>query len=568
MLAGVPILSKPKIISFKNRWLHSGHGIFKEVVALVISLMMMTGIYLCTLTALRQSSVVPALATLGVSPSAPFSMILSGLFGMLFLTAVICAFSTLFMSRDLEIAFSAPISRSQFLLSICTDVACASGWMVTTLGIPFLLACGAFFDAGILYYLAAPVLFISLFIPVVLCAVITALGVALVLPASRGRTISIVLCLGALGLLCVHLYDAISPLEALSPTNRALLLATFSAFSHHHWFPTVFCADAIVDLMHGTYSTVLYALGAYALSSSLLWFILQGFYSASYHRAFSKAHAHHKPYKIHSRSGQRIARILFPLARSTTRAVATKEFKVFSRDITHTVQIGMLLAICFIYLYTFKRLKDPVGLGADALAVWDTFLLLGNVVVSSFVILSICSRFIFPSVSLEGSGFWIVQSSPLSYGELLRAKCKGWLLPLSAMSAVIFASGAMALDADGSLVIASLVAGLIISYGFVGVSVGLGAVFAKFDCDHSTQVSTSLGGLMLIITCILLLICDTIPLAFTFGSHILFPARQPGVAVDVVELYIPLAILLAINIMATALSIRIGRRALRRLHSN
>jgi ABC-2 type transport system permease protein len=563
MLAGVPVLFRPRIISLKNRWLHSSHGVLKEVMALIISTAMMVGIYLSTLTALRESALVSTLSSLGISPTVPFSILLSGIFSMLFLSAVVSAFSTLFMSRDLEIAFSAPVSRSQLLLFTCTEVGYASAWIVTTIGLPSLLACGAYSEAGLLYYLVAPILFAILYVPVILAAVITALLIALILPASRGQRLAVALCLTALAAIAWHLNGANSSADAFSLESRATLISALSVFTRNEWIPTVLFAQAIHDLLHGSFVTVAVAMTQYVLAAALLWLILHGVYTFGYHRAFTTAHAQHRPYKIHSRSAQQLARLLFPLARSTTRAVATKEFKVFSRDITHTVQVVMLLGICFIYLYTFKRLKDPAGLSTEAKAIWDTLLLLGNVVMSSFVVISICSRFVFPSVSIEGAGFWIIQSSPISFGELLRAKIKGWLLPVSLISSVIFASGAMALDADGSLVIASLVAGLIISYGFVGVSVGLGALFAKFDCDHSTQVSTSLGGLVLVGACLVLLLGDVIPLAFTFGSHILFPADLPSFKVELIEIYIPLAVLLAINITVTALAIRIGRRALR-----
>lgn len=563
MLAGVPVLFRPRIISLKNRWLHSSHGILKEVVALIISIAMIVGIYLSTLTALRESALSSTLSSLGISPTVPFSILLSGIFSILFLSAVVSAFSTLFLSRDLEVASSAPVSRSQFLLFTCTEVGYASAWIVITIGLPSLLACGASIEAGLLYYVATPVLFAILYIPVILAAVITALVIALILPASRGQRLAVALCLTALAGTTWYLAGASTPLDAFSPHSRATLIAALSGHTNSQWIPTALFAQAIHELLQDSYGLIAYAATQYVVAAALLWLSLLGVYTFGYHRAFSTAHAHHKPYKIHSRSAQRLARLLFPLARSTTRAVATKEFKIFSRDITHTVQVVMLLGICFIYLYTFKRLKDPTGLSTDAKAIWNTLLLLGNVAMSSFVIISICSRFVFPSVSIEGAGFWIIQSSPISFGELLRAKIKGWLLPVLLISAVIFASGAMALDADGSLVITSLVAGLIISYGFVGVSVGLGALFAKFDCDHSTQVSTSLGGLVLVGVCILLLLADVITLAFTFGSHILSPSSLPTFKTEVIEIYIPLALLLAINITATALAIRIGRRALR-----
>jgi ABC-2 type transport system permease protein len=201
----------------------------------------------------------------------------------------------------------------------------------------------------------------------------------------------------------------------------------------------------------------------------------------------------------------------------------TKEYKVFSRDLTHTVQLGLLLGITFVYLYNYQLLQGPSKMSEEAMAVWKIFLLLSNIALGSLVITSICSRFVFPSVSLEGAAFWLIQASPISLKDLLKAKFKSWLLPISGIGGVIFVSGAMALNADVPLVVASCVAGIILCHGLVGLGIGFGALFSQFEWEHSTQLSTSLGNFIFMLACMMFLTFNMVPLGIMFGTYMLFP---------------------------------------------
>jgi ABC-2 type transport system permease protein len=524
---------------------------------------MMVGIYLSASGAFQRSSALAVYSPIGDPLLFAITVAITSVTTMLFLSSCVCACSALFMSRELELAFSSPVSSEQFLTGKAADIALSSGWMLTTFGLPVLVACGQAHNAGVAFYALSPLLIVSLFIPTVLLAMTAVLTVAMALPVQRGRELFLLLFVAALGIFLFSISPPWGSSETLSVASAIQRIESVSLLLHSLWFPPTLAAQALRRLLEGHADLSLVAIAAFSTCSAVVWWILKTAFDRVYHRAFAKAHAISKPYRVNSRSAQRLAAFLLPLARPATRAIATKEAKVFSRDITHTVQLGMLLAICFIYLYSFRNLKHPSGLDADASALWEIFLLLGNATLSSLVIISICSRFVFPSVSLEGASFWIILSAPLSHGELLRAKYKGWLVPILTISTVVFSSGAMALDAAGELVVASVIAGLIISYGIVGLAIGLGAVFAQFDADHSSQVSTSLGGFIFIFASMTLVVLDIVPLAFIFGRYLLFPSNAHDIYDNLIGLYVPLALLLTLNIAVTALAIRAGRRTLR-----
>jgi ABC-2 type transport system permease protein len=175
---------------------------------------------------------------------------------------------------------------------------------------------------------------------------------------------------------------------------------------------------------------------------------------------------------------------------------------------------------------------------------------------------SICSRFVFPSVSLEGQAFWILQSSPISLAEMLRGKCRSWFVPLSVMGTVIFGSGAMALDAEGPLLFATCIASIVLCYGLVNLAIGMGAMFAQFDWEHTTQVSTNVGSFVFMVVSLLFLALNMIPLGMLFGAYIVIPELSENPTERAWILGISLTVLFLINRIIAGWALSAGVKAL------
>jgi ABC-2 type transport system permease protein len=245
------------------------------------------------------------------------------------------------------------------------------------------------------------------------------------------------------------------------------------------------------------------------------------------------------------------------------RALIAKEFKLFARDLSHTIQLAMLLAICFIYLYNFQTLEGPTSMAEEVRVLWQLLLLLVNAALSFLVVTCICSRFVFPSVSMEGTSFWILQSAPVSMRNILRAKVAGWFLPVASISAVIFMSGAMAIGADEPLVLASCAAGVILAYGLVGLGVGLGALFAHFEWEYASQVSTNVGSFLFMGLSVLFLVVSLVPIALSFGAYALAPNILPFSDSPTLILVGGLVVLAIINYACAATALSVGSRSLK-----
>jgi ABC-2 type transport system permease protein len=555
----VPVLLQPRLLTLKNRWFKSGRRGLKECAALTVSALMMWGIYTCTLSSLHDMKRLAPQST--IDPAIPLGMMLVALFTMIFLSATVSAVGALFLSKDLDLTISAPLSPGEFLLGKTVDVGLSVSWMICTFGLPALLAFGSFYHGGIIFVVAAPLLCLGFFALATSLGVVTALIVAALLPSERSKPLYVLVLLVLLagGTALLHGFGDRPPLQTSNPTA---LIQQAAAVALNPWLPSSHCARALTGLLQREYLIPLLAAVEYIGMISLLGFCMRSAFIRLYDRGLSRTRSSHSFFRIHSRGAQRISRLLFPFASPTTRAIMAKEYKVFSRDVTHTMQLGLLLGITFVYLYNYQLLEGPIRASTEVRAVWNIFLLLSNIALGSLVITSICSRFVFPSVSLEGNTFWLIQAAPISLRELLKAKFKSWLTPVSCIGGVVFISGAMALNADVPLVLASCAAGIIICHGLVGIGVGLGALFSHFEWEHSTQISTSMGSFIFMLVSMIFLGLNMIPLGLMFGTYLLFPEHVITPQLTFAVLGTGLLCTYLLNKGATWWALSLGARAL------
>lgn len=557
----VPVLLLPRLLAIKNRWLKSGHRGAKEFAALAVSALMIWGIYTCTLSSLRDMNHLAPQATF--DPAIPLGMMLVGLFVMIYFSATVSALGALFMSKDLDLTISAPITPGEFLVGKTIDVGLSVSWMICTFGFPALVAFGSFYHGDFVFMVGAPLLCLGFFALATSLGMITALIFAALLPSERGKPICILLLLAAVAG-CLALIGGAADRSPMVPADPVVIIHQATAVALNPWLPSSHCAHALTGLLQRDYLIPTLAAIECIGVLSLLGLCMRVAFVRLYDRGLSRTRQTRAFFRIHSRSAQRISHLLFPFASSTTRAIMAKEYKVFSRDITHTVQLALLLGITFVYLYNYQLLQGPTRASSEVLAVWNIFLLLSNIALGSLVITSVCSRFVFPSVSLEGNAFWLMQVAPLSLREMLKAKYKSWIVPVSCIGGVVFISGAMALNAEAPLLLASCAAGIIICHGLVGLGIGLGALFSQFEWEHSTQISTSMGSFIFMVVSMLFLGLNMIPLGMMFGTYLLFPEHINTPNLTLIVIGTGLLCTYILNKVATWWALSAGARALER----
>lgn len=510
----IALTIRPKILSVKNRWRHGfnlrsqiGRDFILASFSIAVMASIYYGLYFSLLELEKNRNFVY------FHPSLILGVVFLFLLGLLMFSNSVSALGALFLAQDLDLILASPLNRFRFFCGKLLEVIGSSTWMVMVFGFPAIVAFVNYFGVnGWIYYPYALFILIPYFvIPSAISIVLLTLFTSVV-PANRTRELLFVV--GGLGI--VGLYFAIKlffPGDAEHPTsiNDLLYIVNLLQLPHTYWSPSFWVSTALGEVLEPTGKDIIphiAMLYGVALSLSSAAYITL---SKLHTRAYSMARSGRQGMRLNSRRRQRWLVRFTPFLNPAYRAVLGKEISVFLRDMTQTVQLMLLLGLCTIYLYNLKVLRIVHELPPDTRVWWQAFLVIGNMAMGAFVIAAVCTRFVFPSVSLEGKGYWALRSSPVAIGTILRAKFWTWFFPVASIGSVLLTSGAFAIQADGHVVIVSGLISWILCYGIVGLGIGLGAVYANFDWEHSSQLAASFGSLIFMISSTVFIAINLIP---------------------------------------------------------
>jgi ABC-2 type transport system permease protein len=172
--------------------------------------------------------------------------------------------------------------------------------------------------------------------------------------------------------------------------------------------------------------------------------------------------------------------------------------------------------LTFVYLYNFRSLQGSPEDVSEIYKWWHAVLALANVAFGACVVAAIATRFIFPSISLEGRAYALVRAAPLSIEKLLEHKFRIWFFPTAALSLLLLVSGTWAIYSAPETIAATAILAIALSIGIVGLGVGIGAVYAKFDWDSPAQVTASFGSLVYMLLALALIMLTLVLASMMF----------------------------------------------------
>jgi ABC-2 type transport system permease protein len=484
---------------------------------------------------------------------------------MLTISNAVAALGSFFLSRDLELILASPLSPVRFFIGRSLDVVISSSWMVLIFAAPVIIAFGQAYGAAPTYYAFAAFTTIPfLLVPLALGLIAVALFTALV-PASRTR--EVLFGSGVIGLIGVYYcIDLIGPTgKIFEDPDEIVRIIGLIAAPNKAWLPSYWIATVLSEYLVPSNR----AIGPYValLTTTGLTLILSAYIAVRllHARGYTRARTGRAGALVAGKRSHHLIARLTPFIDSRYRAILAKEYRMFTRDLTQALQLLMLLGICMLYLYNFRMLHSVRGLPEATEIWWRGFLAVSNLAMGAFVITAICTRFVFPSLSLEGQSWWVLQTAPLAPREILQAKFYGWLVPVGFVSSVIFIAGAFAIGATPYVLVMTALTSWIIAYGIVGLAVGLGAVFANFDWEHSSQLAASFGSLVFMLLSTILIFIDVVPALILVFLRSL---QTFGYDFSTVQLILALGtsglLLFYINYAAARAALRAGERALSR----
>ncbi len=560
--ACAPLVSLPKVISLKNRFFRASTSLFGDWAVFAVTLILIAGFYLCSLHTLAEWQTSPV-----YQANIPLLVgtLVCAVGILVIISSAVTSIGSLLLSQDMELLLSAPIRTSKIVGGKLSEVALATSWMLLLFLVPPFIAVGNYWGAPSEYYALSIVFFVATVWFSAAIGMIIALLFCSIISAKTGRAILAVMFVGTLIVITIlsnpgHDVGVFSLLSSTAHTSHIEMVKQYP------YLPAVWIGRALRQLLNGSTSPILLIIAIIFLLNIALTTGLNWLYTKLYSRAYTHLQ-NSSSGEISLRLPRSFDRKLFFKWMSRPRfALITREFFSFSRDLTQTIQMGMLLSICILYLFNIGRLEYPSNVGVTMLQAWDVITVLLCFLLSSLITLSICSRFVFPSISLEGKTLWILQSSPLSSSEILRAKYLAWLVPTALIGMVIFMSGGFALGLPPIILLLLVVMGLIITRTLVALAIGMGTRFAFFEWEHPTQLATTVGNFLFLSSGVAIVGIQTSIAAMVFGAYYFLPELFNTPIHRSILFAFGIASLLVVHTFTAKVALRIGIRALDNLY--
>ncbi len=479
---------------------------------------------------------------------------------ILLLSNVITALSSFFLAKDLDLLAASPVHSIRFYLAKLVETMLHSSWMVVLLAVPLFAAYGIVYNGGPLW----PVIVLGAFIPFLILPAVVGSTLTLVLvnivPARRAKELLSVIAIGAIGGLALllrmaqpehlvrpegfrSLADFVAMLQA--PTNP-LLPSEWAMRMLMNWLLHVADPQPIVELW--VTAGVLLAVGGVLFR----W---------RYRHAFSKAQEG-GPAPV---TGQRWAASLGTLLGALPaerREFILKDARLFFRDPTQWSQLILLGVLIVVYLFNIQAL--PLFSGERVPASVVTLVVFLNLGLAGFVLAAIAARFLFPSVSLEGRQMWLLRSSPLDLRSMLWSKYWIGTVPLLIIAVLITTITNVILQSSAFMILASEVTMVLFTLAASALALSFGTFYPRFDTENAAQIPTSFGGLVYMMTSVLLLAVVIMLEAPAVATQI----RAEQIGMDApwdAELLLPVAVAVALCVAATLVPLRLALTRMRQL---
>jgi ABC-2 type transport system permease protein len=429
------------------------------------------------------------------------SMALITFFSLLIFSGILTCLSKLYLSRDLPLVHSMPVSREKIFLARWAECVIDSSWMVLIYSLPVFLSYGIVYKASALYYVMVMINLLPFCLIASSLSAFVVMGVAVFLPAGRMRGALVFLGLLVFVLLLVS-FRMMRPEKFVNPESFTSLLFYLRGLetSHSPFLPTTWIFDSLRNSLSGL------AVGAF-FHSSLSWsfaitmiFVTTWSAGAIYFKGVSKAEASTGRFLTALGFRKTGNRSLLNFLSGPSRALVLKEIKTFLRDQIQWSQIFLIAALILIYLYNFSVL--PLEQSKIRIEYLQNTLSFLNIALAAFVLAAVSARFVFPAVSTEGDAFWIIKSSPVSIRKFLWIKFFIYVFPLLFLSEVLIVVTNILLRVTPFMMGLSVLTVFFMVPGIIAMGIGLGAIYPDFHSENPVQSVTSLGGLIYMTLCV------------------------------------------------------------------
>jgi ABC-2 type transport system permease protein len=225
--------------------------------------------------------------------------------------------------------------------------------------------------------------------------------------------------------------------------------------------------------------------------------------------------------------------------------------------------VFLLAALVVIYIFNFRVLPlDRLPLDQFAIRNGVSYM---NLALAGFVISALSARFVYPMVSLEGKSFWVIKTAPLTLRSFLWTKFAIAVVPLLILGEFLIIITDHYLRVAPSVFWISVITMFFMTFGIVGLGVGLGAIYPRFNYENPAKIAVGFGGVMYMILSMAYI--GVIVFLEGYPAYVIFVSKYyRNLISDTTIAWIVLcfSIVAVVIALATWLPMRIGLRRLER----
>jgi len=489
------------------------------------------------------------------------SMMLVVSFALLLFSSILTSLSKLYLSRDLLLVHSLPVSSYKIFITRWIDSTLDSAWMVIIYTLPVFVSYGLVYQSGPFYYMNTIITMLCLAAIASSISTLMVMIAVIFIPASRMKSVFILM--GILFFVVIYLAIRLSKPELLVDPevfDTVMVYITSLQTPSSPFLPSSWAYDSIRFALSGSIGDSLFFTALSFTFAGMILFAMILLSDAIYFKGFSKTqNAPVRLFKNHV-AGERI----FNFLPGPIKSFAIKEIKTFLRDQTQWTQLFLIAALVVIYVYNFKVLpleKSPI----KTVYLQNLFSFL-NMGLALFVLTAVTARFAYPAVSLEREAFWLVKTSPLSIRTFLWIKFFIYYLPLLILTEILIVATNILLQVTPFMMALSGLTVFLVVPGIVAMGIGLGAAYPDFKAQNPTQTVTSFGGLVFMIACAgyigLVVIIEAGPVYNLFMAGIRNKTISLSIWIWIVGSF---TLVLVLSLLAISLPMRFGEKRLSQL---
>jgi len=495
-LKDVITLIKPRLLSFRSRD-YSGSkrkGSAKLFLFGTLGIIFWGGILAASLRVLFYFKQIEELGD--ILAYKLLSMVLLTFLSLLIFSSILTSLSKLYLSRDLSLVHSMPVSSYKIFIARWIECTFDSSWMVVVYTLPVFLAYGIVFQAGLLFY--ANVFQTLFFLSLIASGFSTLLVMIAVIaiPASRIRNIFVFLSLGFF----LVLFFAVRLLRPERLVNPEIFATTLFYLKDLRtpappYLPSTWAFDSIKATLSGPAQSAFFNMALSWSCAAAIIFVIILVADTIYFKGVSKTQT--APMRFFKRRLSDSRSLSF--MQGPVRALALKEIRTFFRDQTQWSQLFLIGALVVIYVYNFKAL--PIEKAPIRTVYLQNLLSFLNMGLATFVLTSITARFAYPAVSIEREAFWLVKSAPVTLKSFLWIKFWTYFFPLLILTEILIIATNILLSVTTFMMILSTVTVFFLVPGIVSMGIGFGAAYPDFKSENPAQTVTSFGGVVFMMVC-------------------------------------------------------------------